>query len=163
MHQCHPNPCPLSPQTKSWDFSKPGHHFWWPTCFLNLSLSLSLPLNLSTCCVGCLSLQEKIIPFWKDPCSSLSIALGSLHASLLNWFLEESHAMPYMIPCLPACLSCLNVDLSKRPVDQIIKVFLFLLRIIYYSSLCYQLIHFISHLSFSSLGLLFQEWITNSL
>lgn len=102
MHQCHPNPCLLSPQTKSWDFSKPGHHFWWPTCSPLISLSLSLPLFIFLLAVLVASLSEKIIPFWKDPCSSLSlsrslshtVALGSLHA--------------YLIPSLDACFSCLN-------------------------------------------------------
>lgn len=36
-----PNSCPLSPLTKSWDFSSPSTPFWWHTLqSLNLSLSL---------------------------------------------------------------------------------------------------------------------------
>lgn len=91
-----PNPCPQSPQTKSWDFSKPALLVASLLPGLNHSLMVS-PFFFFETTHGLSpdspqSFSEKIIPFWKGPCSSssVSITLGSLHAAcFVNLFLKE--------------------------------------------------------------------------
>lgn len=103
-----PNSCPLSPLTKSWDFSSPSTPFWWHTLqSLNLSLSLFSAashlseddhylfllhfgyMNLSLSLTHTQRVDSSyLFFFWRLWFLYLDFALGSLNAWILNLLVE---------------------------------------------------------------------------